>query len=312
MMGKDAAPSAIEVSVPATTANLGVGYDVLGMALGLRANFRFEVADKLLIEGCPAEFAGEDNLVWTSYKAEAERLGLPARWLHIVEDCPIPMSGGMGSSSACIVAGICAAQAFAGRTVDEQVRQEMLSVATGIEGHPDNVAPAILGGLVSSFIEKSAGGAGEVRVHSLSWDVADDLRFVCMAPPYRVLTSEAREALPKQVPLGTVSWQVGRCLALVRALGAGDADAIASCCEDHVHEPYRAKLIPDYERLRACSLEAGACAFLISGSGATMLAVVKGDAAANHVADAAQELMPELWVHVLRPEPQGVSARRLV
>lgn len=326
------APRVITVSVPATTANLGVGFDVLGMALSLRANFRFEVADRLQIDGCPAQFAGEDNLVWTSYLAATKQLGLPAHVLHIVEDCPIPMSGGMGSSSACVVAGICAAQALSGQSMPavgdrltprngpipdeptpiEADRKTMLSVAAAIEGHPDNVAPAILGGLVSSFIEKGEDRSGGMQVHSLSWNVSDDLRFVCMAPPYRVLTSEAREALPKEVPLQVVSWQVGRCLALVRALESGDEEAIASCCNDRVHEPYRAKLIADYERLRARSLEAGACAFLISGSGATMLAIARGEEVASRVADAVQELMPTLWVRVLRSEPQGVAVKRLV
>ena len=288
---------AVRVTVPATSANLGVGFDVLGLALDLAATFTFERADELSITGCDESLAGPDNLIWTTYLAACNELGIPSQALHIHEDTPIPASGGLGSSSACVVAGIAAAQALEGRSVD---RQFTVSLATRIEGHPDNVAPAVMGGLVSSYVQDGT-------TFTTRWPVAPNLRFVCLAPPYRVLTADARRALPAMVPMSSVSWQVGRCLAMVSALASGDPTQIAACCHDRIHEPYRAPLIPDFERLQACSLEAGATTFLISGSGAAMLAICDGDAAAASVSRAVSDLMPELWVSTLRANEQGVS-----
>jgi homoserine kinase len=157
-----------------------------------------------------------------------------------------------------------------------------------------------MGGLVSSYVE------GDTTA-TTRWVVAPNLRFVCMSPPYRVLTSDARQALPSMVPMSSVSWQVGRCLAMVSALASGRAADIAACCHDRIHEPYRAPLISDFERLRSCALEAGACTFLISGSGATMLAICDGDRSAKRVTSAVNSLMPELWVRTMRSSEHGVS-----
>ena len=291
----DAAIRKIEVCVPATTANLGVGFDVLGMALDFEARFTFELASELSVSGCDPAFCNEGNLVWTSYLAACEALGLESRPLAIVEDSPIPSSGGLGSSSTCVVAGIAAAQVLAGKELDRQVT---LDLATRIEGHPDNVAPAVMGGLVSSFIEDD-------RTYTTRWACSPKLRFVCMAPPYRVLTQDARRALPQMVPTDTVSWQVGRCLSMVSALASGNPADIAACCDDRIHEPYRAPLIADYDRLRACTLDAGAIAFLISGSGATMLAIAESDASAERIADVAKREVDGLWVHIARASERG-------
>lgn len=291
----------IQVSVPATTANLGVGFDVLGLALDLTANFCFAPSDRLTITGADKRFCGEDNLVWTTYVRACQELGCEARPLRIHEESSIPSSGGLGSSSTCVVAGIAAAQALAGRAID---RDWTASLATRIEGHPDNVAPAVMGGLVSSYVEDG-------QTHTTRWCVAPSLRFVCMAPPYRVLTADARRALPAMVPMSSVSWQVGRCLSMVSALAAGDMDAIATCCHDRIHEPYRAPLIPDFERLQDCALREGAATFLISGSGAAMLAICEDDRRANRVRAAAEQLVEGLWLRTLRASEQGVAVRDL-
>jgi len=157
-----------------------------------------------------------------------------------------------------------------------------------------------MGGLVSSYV-----GGGVTT--TTRWPVAPSLRFVCMAPPYRVLTADARKALPSMVPMGSVSWQVGRCLAMVSAMASGDPEAIGACCHDRIHEPYRAPLIPDFERLQAAALGAGAATFLISGSGATMLAICDGDENAAQVAAAAEAEVDGIWVRTLRANERGVS-----
>lgn len=300
-MGEASPHKSVLVRVPATTANLGVGFDVLGLALDLTATYTFAPATELLVTGCDEQYCGSDNLVWTSYLAACDELGIEPQPLHIHEDCPIPSSGGLGSSSTCVIAGIVAAQALGGRDLD---RTFTASLATSIEGHPDNVAPAVMGGLVSSYVE-------DEQTVTTRWVVAPNLRFVCMAPPYRVLTADARRALPSMVPMSSVSWQVGRCLAMVSALASGRSEDIAACCHDRIHEPYRAPLIPDYERLQECALSAGAATFLISGSGATMLAICDGDRRARKVERAVKDLVPELWVRILRASEQGASIRTL-
>lgn len=286
------------VRVPATSANVGVGFDCLGIALDLTATFLMTPSKRLEIEGCEQRFRGEDNLVWQSYLDACARLGMQARPLHITILSPIPLSGGLGSSSACVIAGIGAAMALSPDGFD---RARALELAVAIEGHPDNVAPALLGGLVSSFVDE--GG----QTTSTRMDVADNLRFVAVAPPYEVRTAEARRVLPTEVSRETAVWQMGRCVAVVRALELGDAGLLGVACHDRLHEPYRAKLIPDYDALREAAFAAGACAYMISGSGSTMLAVADGDEAAARVADALRAARPGFWLQALPANTLGTT-----
>lgn len=285
------------VRVPATSANVGVGFDCLGLALDLTATFLMTPAEKLEVVGCEERFRGEDNLVWQSYLDACRELGLEAQPLHITILSPIPLSGGLGSSSACVIAGIGAAMALSPEGFD---RTRALELAVRLEGHPDNVAPALLGGLVSSFVD------GDITT-STRMDVADNLRFVAVAPPYEVRTAEARRVLPTEVSRDTTVWQMGRCVAMVRALETGDAELLGAACHDKLHEPYRAKLIPDYDSLRSAALEAGACAFMISGSGSTMIAVADGDAAAANVAAAIAGTCPGYWLRTLPANILGTT-----
>ena len=285
------------VRVPATSANVGVGFDCLGLALDLTATFLMTPSERLEVEGCEERFRGEDNLVWQSYLDACRELNLEPQPLHITILSPIPLSGGLGSSSACVIAGIGAAMALSPEGFD---RARALELAVRLEGHPDNVAPALLGGLVSSFVD------GDVTT-TTRMDVADNLRFVAIAPPYEVRTSEARRVLPTEVSRDTAVWQMGRCVAMVRALELGDARLLAAACHDRLHEPYRAKLIPDYDTLRRAALEAGACGFIISGSGSTMIAVTDGDEVAACVREALAQACPGYWLQTLPANTLGTT-----
>ncbi len=280
----------VVIRVPATSANLGVGFDVMGIALDLWATFSFEPSASLEVRGCLARFANEDNLVWVAYQRACGMLDAPARPLSISINSPLPLSGGLGSSSTCVVAGVIAALLFSGRPFD---RAQALNIATAIEGHPDNVAPAVYGGLTSSFVEAGT-------VYAAVMPVGENLRFVAMAPPYEVKTEEARKALPTSVSMRTTVWQMGRCVAMADALERGDVDLIAKACHDKLHEPHRMLLIPDYDLLRTRSLSAGACSFVISGSGSTMLALCDGDEVAQRVVAAVEGLVEGMWVTILR------------
>ena len=291
-----AMPVAI-VRVPATSANVGVGFDCLGVALDLTATFLMAQSEALEIDGCEERFRGEDNLVWQSYLAACGELGVEPRPLRITILSPIPLSGGLGSSSTCVIAGVAAAQALG---LGEYDAGRCLEIATKLEGHPDNVAPAIMGGLASSFIDD--GETTSIRI-----DVAGNLRFTVIAPPYEVRTADARRVLPAEVPMGTAVWQMGRCVAVVRALETGDAALLSKANNDKLHEPYRSKLIPDYEPLKEAALGAGACAFMISGSGSTLLAVSDGDEAAGRVHDALAAARPGYWLRTLPANSLGTT-----
>jgi len=285
------------VRVPATSANVGVGFDCLGIALDLTATFLMTPSDELVIEGCEERFRGEDNLVWQSYLTACGELGVEPEKLRITILSPIPLSGGLGSSSTCVIAGVAAAQILGLGKYDAE---QCLVLSTRIEGHPDNVAPAIMGGLVSSFVEGD-------DTTSTRMDVADNLRFIAVAPPYEVRTADARRVLPTEVPASTAVWQMGRCVAVVRALETGDAELLAKANHDKLHEPYRSKLIPDFEPLKAAALDAGACAFMISGSGSTMLAVADGEETAAKVEAALHEARPEFWLRNLPANSLGTT-----
>ncbi|WP_085831123.1 homoserine kinase [Collinsella vaginalis] len=292
----------IRITVPATSANLGVGYDTLGMAVSLHARFTFERTDELEITGCPAEFQNERNLVYVSFVDALEAWGeepFPVR-LHI--ETEVPVARGLGSSSTCVVAGIMAAAALTDRPV---TREELVSIATAVEGHPDNVAPAILGAAVCSFTPE-----GELP-RCLRYEVSDRLRFVTIIPPYEVHTSDARKVVPQEVPLSTAIWQMGRIAGITRGLESGDAELIAAANDDRLQEPYRAALIPDYEAIRETCLEGGAKTLWISGSGSTLMTVTDDTIVARFLQVRLRRHFPACETHILTCDTDGAQIEYL-
>ncbi|WP_035425389.1 homoserine kinase [Atopobium fossor] len=308
------------VTVPATSANLGVGFDCLGMALNLYARFSFTPSTALTIDGCEARFCNEDNLVWTSFCATLDALGHKTFPVHLTIDSDIPLSGGLGSSSACIVAGIVAAQLLSNHNYNQAFTLDM---ATKLEGHPDNVAPAIMGGLVSSFtaqvennikIEAQSSTPSTLnkakgfkdRVFSTHFDVYSGLHFITVAPPYEVRTADARRVLPTTIPFEDAVWQMGRVVGVIDALTSGKMDVFAAANADRLHEPYRKALIADYKPLQKLALAYGADGFVISGSGSTMIAIAHQQKTAEALIDAIRSSYPDYWVRDLRADQMGV------
>lgn len=292
----------IKITVPATSANLGIGYDTLGMAVSLYSHFTFERSKSLQISGCPEEFQNEGNLVYVSFVDALREWGeepFPVR-LDIQTD--VPVARGLGSSSTCVVAGIMAAAALTGHTVD---RAELVRLATSVEGHPDNVAPAILGGAVCSFTPE--GGLPRC----LRYGVSDNLRFVTIIPPYEVHTSEARKVVPQGVPLSDAVWQMGRIAGMTRGLETGDLSLIADANDDRLQEPYRRALIPDYDAIRDVCLDGGAGTLWISGSGSTLMAVTDDTIVAKFLQVRLREAFPECATHILTCDTQGAQIEYL-
>ncbi len=292
----------IKISVPATSANLGIGYDTLGMAVSLYSHFTFERAEELTITGCPEEFQNENNLVYVSLVNALATWGEEPFGVAIDIQTEVPVARGLGSSSTCVVAGIMAAAALTGHTV---TREELVAMATKVEGHPDNVAPAILGAAVCSFTPE-----GELPC-CLRYDVSKKLRFVTIIPPYEVHTSEARKVVPTEVPLADAVWQMGRIAGLTRGLETGDTKLIAAANDDRLQEPYRRSLIPDYEAIRKTCLEGGASTLWISGSGSTLMAVTDDTIVAKFLQVRLREQFSECETHILTCDTDGAQIEYL-
>lgn len=255
----------IRVRVPATSANCCIGFDSMGMALNWYGEFSVEKAECLQISGCPVEYQNENNLVIQAFQKACDYLKeeMPAIHLHI--DSDIPFARGMGSSATCIVAGIVAANAWFDNRMSEE---EMLSLATEMEGHPDNVAPALFGGTTACFMQD-----GHIYMESID---AGEWFGLAMVPEYPVSTAEARKVLPKQMDYKDACRQVGHAIVFIQALQKGQEDLLAKSCVDFLHEPYRKELIPDYEIIHSYCMEQS-MPMWISGSGSTMLALSKSE-----------------------------------
>lgn len=292
----------IRITVPATSANLGIGYDTLGMAVSLYSHFTFDRAETLTITGCPEQFQNEDNLVYESFVNALAEWGEETFPVSIDISTEVPVARGLGSSSTCVVAGIMGAAALTGHTV---TREELVAIATAVEGHPDNVAPAILGAAVCSFTPK-----GELP-RCLRYEVSKRLRFITIIPPYEVHTSDARKVVPQEVPLSTAVWQMGRIAGLTRGLEMGDLDLIAASNDDRLQEPYRRALIPDYDAIRETCLTGGAKTMWISGSGSTLMAVTDDTIVAKFLQVRLRERFPECETHILTCDTDGAQIEYL-
>ena len=253
------------VRVPATSANLGPGYDCMGLALSMYSEFTFEEAESFSVTGCPEEFQNEDNLVLVAYRKAFGAAGKEPRPVKLSIAADVPVARGLGSSSACIIAGLLGANRMLGDILNTQ---ELLTLATGIEGHPDNVAPALLGGLTSSVFEKG-------QVYSVKRDVDQSLCFAAIVPDYKLLTEAARAALPEQVAHKDAVYNLSRAALVPAAFCEGRHDLLAIATEDRLHQPYRLPLMPGAKEVFALAKECGAKAVYVSGAGSTVMAVAE-------------------------------------
>ncbi len=259
------------ISVPATSANVGPGFDVMGLAFDMYNRFTFntDCPEKLQIEGCMPEFAAaENNLLYMTLSQVLAQHGRLVPNLHITFDTDLPVCSGLGSSSTCIVAGVMAANIIGNLSMDTE---QILRTATQIEGHPDNVAPAILGGFVAAIVED-----GLVYWHR--YPISDRVSFYAIMPEVRVPTEAARAALPKTYTLTDCIYNLSRVPILVEGLERADPRLIRAGCKDRIHQVYRLQLIPQGEDvMRFVTEETDAVAVYISGAGPTIVAVVIDD-----------------------------------
>jgi homoserine kinase len=294
----------VAVRVPATTANLGPGFDALGLALTLYNRLEVERIPTGLEIEIRGEGAGrlpthETNLSYRAFRRVFEWHGAPVPPVRMVSEIHVPLSRGLGSSAAAVVGGLVAGNALAGRSLSPD---ELLHLATAMEGHPDNVAPALFGGFTAACLAEN--GVAWARLEPPS-----DLRAVLVIPEREVPTAQARAVLPEVVPRRDAVLNVGRTALLVAAFATGELALLRSAMRDCLHEPYRAALIPGMPAALDAAREAGALGAALSGAGSTLLALATDQfeaiGAAMRAALAAHGL--ESRVLTLSPDTAGAT-----
>ncbi len=259
----------VKIKVPATSANIGPGFDVAGLALTLYNTFVFELTDGgINISGCPEQFRNDDNMTYQAFKTAASYIGLEFKGLNIDCSGDVPHTRGLGSSSTCIVAGIVAAYAFKQKSEE---RQEILDLATKVEGHPDNVAPAIFGGLTVSVMY------GE-KVQTLNIPVKNDYRFVTLIPPFTLSTELSRKVLPQTVSRQDAISNVSHLALSVASLINGYDEGLKLGFKDRLHQPYRGHLIKGYnEIMEILDRDEKVLGSYLSGAGPSLMALIRAD-----------------------------------
>ncbi|HUX38657.1 MAG TPA: homoserine kinase [Rectinemataceae bacterium] len=285
----------MKVSVPATSANLGPGFDALGLALSLRNEFHIETADSDELVGCDPAFAGADNLFLVAARRAAVLVGLPLPPLRIRFASEIPIARGLGSSATLIVGGILAARRILGSAASTILdEQAILDLAASIEGHPDNTTPALLGGFSVAVLD-----AG--RTISIRRPLGQGLVFSALVPPFALETTVARAALPSTVPFPDAAANAGRAALVTAAFLAGDWHKLGAAMRDRLHEPWRAPLIPGYDTMTRAAREAGALAVWLSGAGPTIIAASRrgNSEFAKRMDELCRAAKPQPWRHYL-------------
>lgn len=272
----------IKIEVPATIANMGPGFDTCGLAVDLFNTFTFNVSqddqvfadedssqDTSTLPTNPAE-----NIIFPAMDRFYQEIGKKRPPVHVTLKIDVPVARGLGSSSTAVVAGLLAANQIEGNPLDNIA---LLKLAVELEGHPDNVAPAILGGMVVSDNEQYA---------VIDWP--DDWKIIAVIPDYAVMTAEARKAMPKTYSLDDVVFNLRKQGLLISAVHQKNPSLLRSALFDKVHQPYRQPLIAEFDEVAQFASENGALGTVVSGSGSTMAIISEVDSAQG-VFDCLQE-----------------------
>ncbi len=293
----------ITVRAPATTANMGPGFDSLGMALEVFNTISIERTDQFAIRitgnGAGELSTGPDNMVYRGIAAVYEAQDKAPPPLTISCHNEIPLRRGLGSSAAAISGGMVAANLLLGQPLP---LEKLLRLADAIEGHPDNVAPALFGGCQVVIRE------GDSLV-SVPCPVDERFKAVLLVPNVEIPTDEARAVMPKQIPMQDAVHNIGRVALLALALSRGDSKRLALATQDVLHQPYRSPLFPPMTGIFDAAMKAGACGVFLSGSGSTILALT--ESRPEDVAEAMLKEVTRQGVHastrITRPSAAGVS-----
>lgn len=291
----------IKIKVPGTSANLGPGFDAFGLALSIYNTFSVEEKKdgKLTIRGVERKYQSDTNLVYRSMQKVFKKIDYHPRGLYIHSSVDVPISRGLGSSATCIVGGLLGANALSGNqlTIDD-----IFDMAVELEGHPDNVAPAIFGGLVVSLNDQ-----GE-NIHIKS-TVHPCYEFYALVPDFTLSTADARRVLPKKISHNDAAHNISRATMTYLALINGSEEILKCCMRDRLHQPYRKKLIAHYEAVTRKARDLGCLNTCISGAGPTILAInsVHNPGFKNEMTQFLNEKMPAWKLLTLTPDNKGAQ-----
>lgn len=265
--------SKVKVRVPGSSANMGPGFDSLGLALTLYNYIEAEETDNGLeidiLDAETKEFLPKDekNLVYKAMKYLFDKAEYKMRGLKLTLLSEVPVTRGLGSSSACIVGGLVAANELCGKKFSPR---EIVTMATKLEGHSDNVTAAFLGGFTVSVFDKD-------EVFYYSHKINGDLKCLVLIPDYAVTTQKARNTLPGYYPKRDVAFNISHTSLLVASMVSGNYENLLCAMDDRVHEPYRKIFIDGYQKLYNKLKSYGALGTFISGSGPTLASIVEAD-----------------------------------
>jgi len=290
----------ISVKVPATTANIGPGFDCLGMALpiyniitieetvlpgtGIEINIinEIEEEDELSLEHIPLD---ESSIIYKAVELLYNYIGQAPGELKITIHTQIPIARGLGSSSSVIVGGLLAANELLGKPADEAA---LLSIATEVEGHQDNITPAIVGGLVLSSQEDD----GSILYRKLDWP--EEWQITLCIPDYELSTAIARSVLPEEVPIADAVYNAQRLAMFVEAVHTQDEQLIKAALHDKLHQPYRMKLVPGLEEImNKLKHEDDVLGCVLSGAGPSILVISKKSSI-----DRIKSIVKETWAEL--------------
>lgn len=297
--------SRVAVTVPASTANLGPGFDCLSLALERHNDLELEVGGKGLrfeIEGEGADCLPRDysNLIVRAILRVFAELGLPSPGLSLRAVNRIPVGSGLGSSAAAIVAGLAVANAVSGSQLS---KERLLRLAYELDGHADNVTAVLFGGL-------NMVGVGPEGLLSRQVPLPD-IKVALALPALHLTTTTMRRALPRKVPLADAVYNLGRTALTIEALRHEDYDLLAWSMQDRLHQPYRKRSIPGYDAAMAAAKAAGAAAVVLSGAGPGLVAFARAnhDKIADAMADAFRAAGVPARTLVLQVDRKGVQVR---
>ncbi len=285
--------------IPASSANLGPGFDCLGIAWQCYNEIEFiPGGDGLVIIGCDEKYCNSDNLAYVGYHAAMNWAGQRESGIEIrFGKTDIPVSRGMGSSAALIVGGVAAANTINGLDLSGE---ELLAIATSIEGHPDNIAPSLFGGFRVSAMDG-------IAAVTTNFPISENLFFTLLIPDFELSTQLARSVLPAQVSRQDAIFNISRTALLIKALGKGDRELMRIALKDKLHQPYRTKLIQGYDIAEAAAKKLNAMGICISGAGSTLLCVSDREEFSAQMEEELKELLPGWKVMGVRPDMQGVK-----
>jgi homoserine kinase len=297
----------VRVQVPASTANLGPGFDTIGMALNLYAWIEMSVAEKTsfhllgdLIDGVPKD---KSNLIYVVAQKLFQQAGLSIPELEISMYSEIPLTRGLGSSASAIIGALVAANTLAQNKFS---MQELFQMACQFEPHPDNIGASLYGGIIVACCDGQ-------RVEHVRIEPDPRLELLVAIPAFKLSTSKAREVLPEKVSLKDAVFNVGHSSLLVAALATGKFELLTFAMQDVLHHPYRASLIPGMNQILSQATQHGALSVALSGAGPTMIAFVERTSSRkadleSFLQQSFQKSGIQVQLKWLMPSTQGVIA----